>query len=314
MPTERPLDETVDGAYHFLEKNIEKCMKNPAGRPATFKEESEIRKLFLEYRNRSLPFLDLARSIAVKRYDFKDRYEVFTTSDLFLCEVEISEIDYVIGLELTCKEEMIHHVNQGEEGIQNNLMVHQAIIPQASLKSANFFMIDLDKMSLMLLENMVVTVDDDTYLYADKILECETKISIKEAVKTARMVTNEVAKEHDLDKLEIIPAFERVIKEIVNEGKDIDLKEIAEEVLYQEPVAKMAYVSEIENSGIDQPVLNQNFVKMALKKTQKLKTDTGIEITIPLDYYHNKDYIEVINMPDGRLSIQIKNIGNIENK
>ena len=22
MPTERPLDETVDGAYHFLEKNI----------------------------------------------------------------------------------------------------------------------------------------------------------------------------------------------------------------------------------------------------------------------------------------------------
>ena len=43
-------------------------------------------------------------------------------------------------------------------------------------------------------------------------------------------------------------------------------------------------------------------------------TDTGIEITIPLDYYNNKDYIEVLNMPDGRLAIQIKNIGNIENK
>ena len=27
MPTERPIDDTVDGAYHFLEKNIEKCMK-----------------------------------------------------------------------------------------------------------------------------------------------------------------------------------------------------------------------------------------------------------------------------------------------
>ena len=112
----------------------------------------------------------------------------------------------------------------------------------------------------------------------------------------------------------MVPAFERVIKETINEGKDIDMKEIAEEVFYQTPEAKLAYVAEIENQGIEKPVQNSNWVKMPLKKTQKIKTDTGIEITIPLDYYNNKDYIEVINMPDGRLAIQIKNIGNIENK
>ena len=314
MPTERPLDETVDGAYYFLEKNIGKCMKNPAGRPATFKEDSELRKLFLEYRNRSIPFLDFAQAVSMKRYDFKERYEVYTASDLFVCEVEVGEVEYVIGLELTCKEEMIHHVNQGDSGIQNNLIVHQAIIPQASLNSANFFMIDLDKMTLTILENMISTVDDDTYLYADKILECETKISIKEAVKTARVVADDVIELHELDKLAVVPMLERAIKETINEGNDIDLKEIAEEVFYDTPEAKLTYFTGIENQGIDKPVLNQNAVKMALKKTQKLKTDTGIEITIPLDYYNNKDYIEVMNMPDGRLSIQIKNIGNIENK
>jgi 37-kD nucleoid-associated bacterial protein len=108
--------------------------------------------------------------------------------------------------------------------------------------------------------------------------------------------------------------MERVIKETINEGKAIDLKEIAEEVFYQEPDAKMTYVSEIKNQGISKPVLNPNHVKIALKKTQKLKTDTGIEITIPLDYYHNKDFIEVVNMPDDRLSIHIKNMGHIEIK
>lgn len=314
MPTERPLDETVDGAYHFLEKNIEKCMKNAAGRPAVFKEDSEARKLFLEYRNRTIPFIDFANVIATKRYDWKDRYEIFTASDLFLCEIEVSEVEYVIGLELTCKEGMVHHVNQSETGIQNNLIVHQSIIPAASLKSANFFMIDLDKMTLTILENMTSTEDDDTHLYADKILECKTEISVKEAVKKARYVAEEVIEHHELDKLEMVPAFERVIKETINEGKDIDMKEIAEEVFYQTPEAKLAYVAEIENQGIEKPVQNSNWVKMPLKKTQKIKTDTGIEITIPLDYYNNKDYIEVINMPDGRLAIQIKNIGNIENK
>lgn len=314
MPTERPIDETVDGAYHFLEKNIEKCMKNAAGRPAVFREDSEARQLFLDYRNRTIPFTEFASEIAAKRYDFKDRYEIFTASDLFLCEVEISEVDYVVGLELTCKEEMVHHVNQSEAGIQNNLIVHQAIIPKASLSSANFFMINLDKLTLTILENMTSTEDDDTFLYADKILGCKTEISVKEAVKKARVVAEDVIKIHDLDKLEVVPALERVIKETINEGKDLDMKEIAEEVFYQVPEAKMAYVTEIENHGIEKPVQNANWVKMPMKKTQKIKTDTGIEITIPLDYYNNKDYIEVINMPDGRLSIQIKNIGNIENK
>ena len=53
---------------------------------------------------------------------------------------------------------MVHHVNQSETGIQNNLIVHQAIIPAASLSSANFFAISLDKLTLTILENMTVTV------------------------------------------------------------------------------------------------------------------------------------------------------------
>ena len=314
MPTERPIDETVEGAYHFLEKNIEKCVKNAAGRPGVFKEESETRKLFLDYRNKTIPFLEFATTIAAKRFDWKDRYEIFTASDLFLCEVEISEVDYVVGLELTCKEGMVHHVEQTDTGIQNNLIVHHAMIPAATAKNSNFFMINTDTLKLTILESLTSTEDDDTFLYADKILGCKTEISVKEAVKKARLVADEVIRNHDLDKLEVVPTFERVMKETINEGKDIDIKEIAEEVFYQAPEIKDSYIAEIENHGIEKPVQNANWVKMPIKKTQKIKTDTGIEITIPLDYYNNKDYIEVINMPDGRTAIQIKNVGNFENK
>ena len=31
MPTERPLDETVDGAYHFLEKKYRKMYEECSG-------------------------------------------------------------------------------------------------------------------------------------------------------------------------------------------------------------------------------------------------------------------------------------------
>jgi len=314
LPPELPLDENVDGALRFLEKNIERCMKNAAAKPAVFKEDSQTRQRFLEYRNRTIPFLDFAREVAMKRYDFKNRYEIFTSSDLFLCTITIKEEEFVCGLELTCKEEMVHHVNQNDGGIQNNLLVHQSVIPRASLTNANFFIIDMDKLNLTILEGLTSTIDDDTFLYADKILECQTKISIKEAVKTAREVAEEVVEDHKLDKLQLIPAFERVIKETVNEGEDLDMGAIAEEVFFEAPEARTAYVEEMKELGIDKPVINQSYVKMPLRKTQKLVTDTGIEITIPLDYYNNKEFIEVTNTPDGRLSIQIKNIANIENK
>ncbi|MCL1949101.1 MAG: nucleoid-associated protein [Turicibacter sp.] len=314
VPPELPLDENVDGALRFLEKNIEKCMKNAAARPAVFKESSDMRKLFLEYRNRSIPFLEFAREIAMKRYEFKGRYEIFTSSDLFICVITNKEEEFLVGLEINCKEEMVHHVVQNEIGIQNNLLVHQSVLPKVSLSNSSFFMIDMDKLNLTILEGMTSSIDDDTFLYADKILECQTKISLKEAVRTAREVAEEVVEDHQLDKLHLIPAFERVIKETVNVGEDLDMGVIAEEVFFEAPEARLAYVEQLKGHGIDKPVINQNLVKMPLRKTQRLVTDTGIEITIPLDYYNNKEFVEVVNGPDGRLSIQIKNIGNIENK
>lgn len=314
MPTEQPIDETIDGAYGFLEKSIEKCVKNPGGRPGKFKEQSEARQLFLDYRNHAIPFSEFSHSIAAKRYEWKDRYEIFTASDLFMCEIEMSEVEYVVGLELTCKEGMVHHVSQGDSGIQNNLIVHRSIVPSVNLKNASFFMINMDTMDLTILENLTSTEDDDTYLYADKILECATEISVKEAIKKARYVAAEIIESKQLDKLEVMPAFERTVKEMVNEGRSLDLEEVAEEVFYQEPEVKKLYVEEVNKFGIEKPVLNQNRVKMPIKKHQKIKTDTGIEITIPLDYYNNKDYIELVNMPDGRISIQIKNVGKVENK
>ena len=43
----------------------------------------------------------------------------------------------------------------------------------------------------------------------------------------------------------------------------------------------------------------------------KLKTDTGIELTIPTDYMDNIEYVEFNNNDDGTLSITLKHISNI---
>ena len=42
---------------------------------------------------------------------------------------------------------------------------------------------------------------------------------------------------------------------------------------------------------------------------QKLTTDTGIEITIPMEEYRTPDHVEFITNMDGTISVLIKNIG-----
>ena len=53
-----------------------------------------------------------------------------------------------------------------------------------------------------------------------------------------------------------------------------------------------------------------------LKKVgrHKLKTDTGIELTIPTDYFDNTEYVEFNNDGNGTLSITLKHISNIVNR
>lgn len=318
--TEQPMDEQYEGAFEFLRKSIEKCMKNAAIRPGVFCPTSEGRQLFLNYRNHETSFLEYATRIAQLRYRNKQEVELDVATDLFLCEVSVTKgkdkdaVDYVVGLELTCKEGMVHTIKKEEAGIRTNLETYTSIVPAATLKNANFFMINVDEQTISILENKLHVNGEVTYPYAEEILGCETELSVKEAVQTSVEMVRKVADEHGLDHLKLVPTMERVMKETINEGSDVDFKEIAEEVIFENDQARETFLKGIAEIGIKKPIKNTKHTKMPIKKMQKITTDYGIEVNIPLDMYTNEDIVEVTKAEDGRLSIQIKNVGAVENK
>ena len=50
------------------------------------------------------------------------------------------------------------------------------------------------------------------------------------------------------------------------------------------------------------------------RSRRKMYTDTGIEITIPMEEYRNPDHVEFITNMDGTISVLIKNIGMLSSK
>ena len=315
-----PMDDQKEGPFEFLRKSIQKCLKNAAIRPGVFYPESEGRQSFLAYRAYECSFLEYATELAQKRYDHKKESELEYATDLFVCEVEITQgkdeaaIDGVVGLELTCKEGMLHTVKQGESGILTNLEPKNSIVPAVTLKNSSFFWINTDDQTVSILENQIHVNGEPVYPYAEEILGCEMEISVKEALQTSLEVIREVAEDCGLDHLKLVPTMDRVIKETINEGEDLDLREIAEEVIYEDETARAQFLKGIEEIGIKKPVKNTKYVKMPMKKMQKITTDCGIEINIPLDFYTNEEVVKVNRLEDGRLTIEIKNLNAVENK
>lgn len=61
-------------------------------------------------------------------------------------------------------------------------------------------------------------------------------------------------------------------------------------------------------------VVVEKAVAKRVAKNHKIRTDTGIEVTFPAELGENPEFIEFVSAPDGLISIQLKNIGHIENR
>ena len=80
-----------------------------------------------------------------------------------------------------------------------------------------------------------------------------------------------------------------------------------------EPVLK-EFEERVRQAGLPAEVKVEPTYAAKTARTHKIKTDTGIELTVPAEYFENPEYIQFLNNPDGTLSIQLNHIGSIENK
>ena len=120
-----------------------------------------------------------------------------------------------------------------------------------------------------------------------------------------------VSEKYDLDEVEIVPKMKSMLVDSASMQQSLSVDDVAQ-VLFSSPLAQADFKEEIKKQGIPEKI-EMEYVKPA-EKVQKIKTDKGIEIIIPVDYMNSKEYVEFRNHPDGTISIQLKNITHITSK
>lgn len=147
-------------------------------------------------------------------------------------------------------------------------------------------------------------------LFSDLLFPCGSLPSEKEVLKAMNEAAWKLSDKYELKKNEIMP----MLKAAVNESEVLDIKGIAEEVFEDRIDIQHEFVAEIKEAGIE---ANVPFEMEKLKKKDRMVhfvTETGIELAIPAQFMKRRDRVEIINHPDGTISIELKNINDLKNR
>ncbi len=308
---ELPVKDSVET---WLLKHVERAWGSQDAKPGTFCEDSAFLKELQDYESGTLDFVALSKAIAKTLDDALTHAEEMPASDVIVAQVSIDEVPYLVILRSNSHIGFTHQVNQTEDGIQNEIINHYSIMPNLSQKIDEFAFINRKTRAVKTAAKKYKIDGEPVTVLPEVLLECSLTPSPKEAMKNLSKAAAQVAETYGQDKVATEAAVKSYVAETMQKGAELDLQEAGKEIFQDNPAMQQELDTAIRDAGITEPV--QMDPEATLKKVSrhKLKTDTGIELTIPTDYFDNTEFVEFNNNEDGTLSITLKHISNIVNR
>jgi hypothetical protein len=312
--SENELDLGKSSVATFLMKHIEKAYCDSGAKPATFIPDSKFQEQLMMYGSINLSFVDFSVQIATLMYEAISRSDKLISADLLVCDLTIND-EPVLAL-LKCNNRMgfTHQVTQGESGICNDIINHYAILPNPSQKLDEYAFIGIHSSDIRLVDKKCCIDGQDVFVLSDIVLQCRSQVSPKDTIGLVTSIARNVAENHGENSAIAVSRAKTYIIENTEGSEYLDPVELGKEVFAASPIMQQEYEQEVDLAGIARTVKIDKNLAVRTGRTHKIKTDTGIEISMPVDYFQNTDYVEFINNPDGTLSIALKNIGKLLSK
>ncbi len=298
----------VEGDIHdYIEKHISVFFEQLDIFKENLKPEDRVQKLL----ESSGDFKTFSLEIADVFFELMKRSEDIKPCDLMCLYFEHEDREFVGILKLNLRTSYIHYVETTEQKITNRIIKQHATLPFKTQKVEEGFLIDLESQEL-LVKDKLVTLDGNKCRYVQEdVLGLRAGVSTKKAIDTVTKAAEKVIqKYHDQDYVKQAKVRE-FINEQLDEKSTIDLDSVVYQC-FETQAEREDYKSEIQAKGVDTTAIevNEN-QKKKIKRTQKIKTASGVEITLPYEYVARAENMEIVNHPDGTISINLNNLGEI---
>lgn len=298
----------------FLKVHIEKFTESDDVKVCQFTEESEA----AEWIRNCNPdnFVETSRKLCEKLYGIMNANIDIPGADAAVVVFSESGTDYFGFLKLNYRSSYTHATKATEDGNSNQIILQKAILPSQSQKLTEAFIINLSTGEILLTEKKYEIGGEKKYYFSELFLECRAPMSQKTKLDIVTRAVEQVNKKYYGDedtsrKMEV----KRAIYEELEEKGSLPVEEVKEKIFKDSPQMQADFEEKLEKYNMTKEVVTPKS-ETTLKKFQKqrLTTDTGIEITIPMEEYKNPDRVEFVTNTDGTVSVIIKNIGKLSTK
>ena len=319
------LDLTSKVTERFVEKHLAKVRGDASARRASFREDSAFAGELKRYLYGECDFLGLARQIAdflggeLARADGRKSCDLLVAD--FTEEGDAAGGDapassrYFAVMLLESKLAFMHEVGS-EQGVPcTRVARHHAILPNPSQKVASFAVVEARSMRVAYADKAHTVDGRKVLLLPEGLLMCDEGVSSKDAIAAVERIVETVADEYGANSAVAVAQAKARLAEDIEEDEGFSPEELGREVFADKPDMAARFSEEAAREQLPERVEVERDTRPARRsRSHKIRTDTGIEVTFPSEYYENSDYIQFSSTPDGLISIELKNIGSIENR
>ncbi|MBN2221422.1 MAG: nucleoid-associated protein [Vallitaleaceae bacterium] len=315
MPTSIDIND-------FFAHHIARILDDDGMKSCVFEEEFNVFYGHLkEYQNQSIDFVAFSKQIAGQLFAIMSSNIAIPSADLAIVSYRYRSMDYLALLKLNYQSTFIHFTDYESDVNINTIITHRTTLPNYGQRISECALINLDDLSVDLLDKSYDINGEKKYYLTSLFLKCHTKPSSKEKLQAVKAATNKVAKKYyDQDPEMKAQITETLYKSLDEEGT-LDLESFVSEAfltneftsdLSVQEEAKEIFYETLEKKGITEPKISmtEKTISRSFEK-QRIKTDEGIEIKIPMEFYNDSSKLEFITEQDGTISILLKGIQKI---
>jgi hypothetical protein len=292
----------------FATTHISKLINSDLLKSSTFKTDNNYVYTQLSLLN-SAGLIATSKNLSTVLFQLMKKNIYIPSCDLLFVTYTVDDKQYMSILKLNYKTSYIHYVTSNNNNTKNSIIQQKTTLPQLSQKVDEAIIIQLDNYNILLLEKKCEINGEPRNYLSELYLQSEAYISPKEKLNIITKTADKLNKKYYNDTLDKNMDFKKSLFNQFEETGTIDIEQVVSTTFNNNIEIQKDFEEEIQKKGIKEKNIsftNENSINKISK--QKIKTDIGIEINIPIEHYKNSNYLEFMNNPDGTVSLLIKNI------
>ena len=296
----------VDEERSFLSTKLEKLFTSSQRKEATLPSHAWILEQLRAYQNQEMSFMQFSEKVGRQYYACKREWNLFMPSSLVIALVSFEQAHYL----LLCDQSYKSSFQCSLDDHQQAVCTPQKILSNTLLKSDFGFTISLGDHAVHIYEQK----QKKGYVLSENFLEADLLPSYAEVQKVMDESVRGLSEKYEMDITQALTKMKQLTKDHVQEQEELLVEEVAEEVFHEVPYAADEFCALMKQHGIRDTIPLESVKIRKSLSMQQIKTDTGVEITFPVEYMNESDKLEIKHESGGTILISIKNVTHIQNR